>query len=85
MQTIRAFISIELPQEKKEKIWDSNERKYVDNPIFVQFKEWQATLTDSQKLDDALSVMEAAFTHGADPTKFVNGVGRRFIQEATLR
>jgi len=48
-----------------------------------QFKAWQEIITDSKKLDDALSVMEAAFTHGANPEVFVNGVGRRFVKDAT--
>lgn len=53
------------------------EKEYMgekDKAELARFKEWQAILTDSKKLNDALSVMEAAFTHGADPREFVKKI-----------
>ncbi|MFH1030265.1 MAG: hypothetical protein V1770_03340, partial [bacterium] len=39
-----------------------------------EFAAWQEVITDGKKLDDALSVMEAAFTHGANPKVFVKKI-----------
>ncbi len=54
-----------------------------DKAEYVRYKEWQTVLTDSQKLDDALSLAEAGFTHGIDPGEFLNGIGRHLFQKST--
>ena len=46
-----------------------------------KFSAWQETITDSKKLDDALSVMESAFTHGANPEVFVKKLNGMNIEE----
>ena len=60
--------------------------KYIDGKGYEQlpdkkFSAWQETITDSKKLDDALSVMESAFTHGANPEVFVKKLNGMSTQE----
>jgi len=49
-------------------------QKYMgdkDKAKLARFQEWQGIVTDSQKLDEVLSVMEAAYLYGAEPDKLL--------------
>ncbi len=72
-------------------IWHDEEKDHMSGGTlgakntaeFNRFKEWQTIITDSEKLNEVLGVLEAAFTHGVNPRVFIDGIGKRFIQEAT--
>ena len=64
-----------------------DERKYNSEKQIYEylsdkkFSAWQEIITDSKKLDDALSVMESAFTHGANLKVFMKKLNGMSIGE----
>ncbi len=77
-------------QDAEEEIWDQYSRKRIRNPARVSFDVWKQIITDSEKLKDALSIVEVAFTRGVDTDDFTNELNRlpieqrkRFIGSAT--
>jgi len=68
-------------QDAEEEIWDQHSRKQIKNPVRASFDAWQKILTDGKKLDDVLSIIDAAFIRGVDTDTFVDDLNRLPVEQ----